>query len=446
LLGLTKGTKIAFCIPILLFLSCSDSDSNSDSPQNGGPIEIASEIVSDVTLSPDNEYLLVGQTFLKSGATMTILPGTTIEALPADQVGAAPVLVVEPGAKLIADGTREQPITFTSAADPSTLPRRGLWGGIVILGNAPINQAGGRATVEGLPGIFFGGDDPQDNSGILRYVRIWYGGRAIGQGNEINGLTMAGVGAGTTVEHCEVAWNLDDGFEFFGGTVNFRYLSAIFCGDDSFDMDWGYQGKGQFLFSLSGQDTCGRGFEIDNDGRQMDAQPRTSPVLSNVTLIGPNGGDPGGDGTDQMMRLREGTGGFFTNIIAINGNGSGLRITNDPTLALVTTIRPESFHSDALYFSGSNILFNNQGGAFHNGAPEILSAIEANPLLQLLEQGSMGYLQIDPRLSAESPYLQLSERLIGDDFLQDVSYIGAFDQETNWLKGWSWLDEAGFLP
>ena len=106
--------------------------------------------------------------------------------------------------------------------------------------------------VEGISGYSYGGSDPNDSSGVLQYVRVWHGGAVVGADNEINGVTSAGVGSGTVVDHCEVAYNTDDGFEFFGGTVNVKYLSVLFVGDDAFDTDEGYQGKGQFLFAMVG--------------------------------------------------------------------------------------------------------------------------------------------------------------------------------------------------
>merc|ERR1711988_467900 len=126
-------------------------------------------------------------------------------------------------------------------------PAKGLWGGLIIMGNAPVYKsssydANGGNTVEGVEGHYYGGNTRNDNSGVLQYVRVWYGGHVIGKDNEINGITFAGVGSGTTVDHIEVAFNKDDGVEFFGGTVNAKYVSVLFAGDDAFDTDLGYQG------------------------------------------------------------------------------------------------------------------------------------------------------------------------------------------------------------
>merc|ERR1719453_2529168 len=157
--------------------------------------------------------------------------------------------------------------TDTTAAT-TTLGARGKWGGLIILGSAPTNVAI-TSEVEGITGYTYGGTDPEDDSGTLKYVRVWHGGAIVGADNEINGITFAGVGSGTVVEYCEVAYNLDDGFEWFGGTVNVKYLSVLFGGDVSFDSDEGYQGKGQFLFTMLGS-TGDHGTEMDSEQASKD--------------------------------------------------------------------------------------------------------------------------------------------------------------------------------
>ncbi|NOZ03913.1 MAG: hypothetical protein GXO92_04800, partial [FCB group bacterium] len=328
--------KITFFWPILiglvLFAGC-DKDPVSDKQDEGESYEIAGNITENTTWAAKNEYILTGQTFVKPGVTLTIEAGTTIKANADDGNGLAPALIIERGAKIIADGTLENPITFTANLPESELPQRGTWGGLIILGKAPINVDGGESFVEGLVGIPFGGTDENDNSGILRYVRVWYGGRSIGQDNEINGISLAGVGRGTTIEHCEVAWNLDDGFEMFGGTVDLKYCTVLFVGDDAFDTDLGYRGRGQFLFALIGSEDGNRGFEMDNKANDdMDAQPRSKPQFHNVTLIGSGAGATADN--DQVIRLREGTGGDFRNLLIVDGKEYGVKITDDATLAL----------------------------------------------------------------------------------------------------------------
>jgi hypothetical protein len=394
--------------------------------------EISGDITSNTTWYASEEYLLIGQTFVKAGAILTIEPGTVIKALPDDGAGLAPALVVERGGKIIANGTADKPITFTSSLPETELPARGTWGGLILLGYAPTNK--GENFVEGLAGIPYGGGNPNDDSGILRYVRVWYGGRSIGQDNEINGITFAGVGNGTTVEHCEVAYNLDDGFEFFGGTVNVKYLSALFVGDDAFDTDEGYQGKGQFLVTVQGQDMCGRGFEMDNSGSNMDIQPRSYPQFSNVTIIGPDGGTPAGDGSDELIRLREGTGGDFRNMVLAYGNGVGMRVKDDATIALV---------GDSIAFSSNSVIFDCPEGQFHSDVAASFTAQDIDPMMRNVE-GREDQGMIDLRPDFGSPLLSGAVALEDDGFFEQVDFIGAFGS-VQWLAGWSILEEQGRL-
>jgi len=418
-------------IGLVLFAGC-DKDPVSHKQDEGEPYEITGNITENTTWSAVNEYILAGQTFVKSGVTLTIEAGTTIKADADDGNGLAPALIIERGAKIVADGTSAAPITFTANLPESELPQRGTWGGLIILGNAPINVDGGESFVEGLVGIPFGGNNENDNSGILRYVRVWYGGRSIGQDNEINGFTFAGVGRGTTVEHCEVAWNLDDGFEMFGGTVDLKYCSVLFVGDDAFDTDLGYRGRGQFLFALIGSAEGNRGFEMDNKANDnMDAQPRSKPQFHNVTLVG-SGADAVTD-NDQVIRLREGTSGDFRNLLIVAGKEYGVRISDDATQALIGT---------ELNFSANNIIYNCPSGQFKGDYG--LTAQDIDPQLRSLSGRESGGI-IDPRPASGNPALTGSETLPNDGFFESVSFIGAFGNDL-WLEGWSWLSEMNRLP
>merc|ERR550537_856202 len=274
------------------------------------------------------------QVFVKAGVTLAIVPGATIYSTPTGPDGKAPALVIEQGAYIMAEGTENSPITFT-ALNPEAvstesiqtdtdsegltmLETRGKWGGLIINGKAPIT--GGADFVEGLTDVPYGGTDPADSSGVLRYVRVWHGGAVVGANNEINGVTFGGVGSGTVVEYCEVAFNLDDGVEFFGGTVNVKYLSTLFVGDDAFDTDEGYQGKGQFLFAMIGM-AGNHGTEMDSKtNSNKDSTPRSHPAFWSMTIIG--GGNQSTRGSSNaLMRLREGTGGSFGNVILANAQG-----------------------------------------------------------------------------------------------------------------------------
>ena len=195
-------------------------------------------------------------------------------------------------------------------------------GGLIILGNAPTNIAT-TSEVEGISGYTYGGTDPNDDSGTLQYVRVWHGGDVIGANNEINGITFAGVGDGTTVDHCEVAYNLDDGFEWFGGTVNAKYLSVLFCGDDSFDTDKGFQGVVQYMYTMLGSEGD-HATELDSGYGTSDAddQPRSHPAFYSGTFIG--GGTVDGRGSGEIMHLNDGTGGTFVNLVLVNPTDNGV--------------------------------------------------------------------------------------------------------------------------
>ena len=257
-------------------------------PNTGDPNEtmvLSGTIDESVTLKKGT-FTLKGYVYVNNGAVLTIEPGTIVKS-DISQKGA---LIIERGSKIIADGTVTEPIIFTSGK-PSGEKAPGDWGGIIILGKAPTNRPTSPAPIiEGGVNRPYGGTDGSDNSGILRYVRIEFSGIAAEPGSEINGLTLGGVGSGTTLENIQVSFGADDAFEFFGGTVNAKNLVALGTYDDDFDFDFGYSGKIQFAVSLRDKpsDTDqANGIECDNDGTGSTATPITNPQLSNLTLIGP---------------------------------------------------------------------------------------------------------------------------------------------------------------
>lgn len=250
---------------------------------------IEGNINTNVTLSSSKKYLLRGFVNVNPPATLTIEPGTIIYG----EKESKGTLIINRGAKIIANGTKQRPIVFTSQ-QPIGQRGAGDWGGIIIAGNASINVPGGTATIEGGTGTIYGGGsfpNDDDDSGILRYVRIEFPGIAYLPDNEINGLTLGGVGRGTTIEYVQVSYSGDDSFEWFGGTVNAKYLISFKGVDDDFDMDFGFRGNLQFGFALRDPNIAdisgSNGFETDNDGTGTYNIPRTLPVISNFTIIGP---------------------------------------------------------------------------------------------------------------------------------------------------------------
>lgn len=261
----------------------------------GETITLQGRISKDTLLKKQNTYILKGLVYMVNNATMTIEPGTVIRGSYSGTDVAS--LIITRGSKIQANGTAIEPIVFTSA---SPNPQSGDWGGIVICGKAPVNTSfnGTANTFQVEGGIdnangdgIAGGTDPADNSGTLKYVRIEYAGYAFQPDKEINSLTMAAVGSGTTIENVQVSYAKDDAFEWFGGTVNCKYLIAYKTLDDDFDTDNGFSGKIQFGLvirdSLLADISRSEAFESDNNSGGTTATPKTSPIFSNITAIGP---------------------------------------------------------------------------------------------------------------------------------------------------------------
>jgi hypothetical protein len=237
------------------------------------------------TLSADTVYTLTGLYYVDSLHTITIPAGTTFMG------DTAATLIVKRGAKIYATGSAHAPIVFSSLKAPGER-NPGDWGGVILLGRAPCNKV--EPLIEGgIIGGSYGGSVPNDTTGVFKYVRIEYCGYRFQLNNEVNGLTMGGVGSGTELHHVQVSYSFDDCFEWFGGTVNAKYLVTLGGTDDEFDTDFGYSGNVQFGFGIRDPyswDPTGEsnGFESDNDGSGTStAVPYTSAVFSNVTLIGP---------------------------------------------------------------------------------------------------------------------------------------------------------------
>ena len=260
-------------------------------PSNGQQITISGDITSDTRWYVNARYFLSGFVYVKNNATLTIEPGTIIKGVS----GTKGALIIERGSKIMAQGTESKPIVFTSDK-PKGQRGYGDWGGLVICGNAPSNKhdsGTGVGIAEGGIGSNYGGTNTADNSGILQYVRIEFPGIPLTAtpNSEINGLTLYSVGSGTTLDHIQVSYSGDDSYEWFGGTVNAKYLVAFRGWDDDFDTDNGYIGKVQFFVSLrdpaSADQSQSNGFESDNDADGSTLAPFTAPVFTNGSVFGP---------------------------------------------------------------------------------------------------------------------------------------------------------------
>ncbi|MER2999113.1 T9SS C-terminal target domain-containing protein [Pontibacter populi] len=268
-------------------VSCKEDGDDTVTPieQNKEVVELSGNITSDMTLKADKKYLLTGFVYVQAPAKLTIEPGTIIKG---DKTTKGS-LIVERGAQIIARGTADKPIVFTSN-QPKGSRKAGDWGGLIILGKAPVNL-GSTAAIEGGVDRQYGGDKSADNSGVLKYVRVEFAGIAFQPDNEINGITFGGVGSGTEIDYVQVSFGGDDAFEWFGGTTNAKHLIAYKTVDDMFDTDNGYSGTIQFALGISDPNIAdvskSNGFESDNNKAGDTATPNTRAKFSNVSLFGP---------------------------------------------------------------------------------------------------------------------------------------------------------------
>lgn len=330
-----KNKFLFLGIAAALFIACESDDTsdiviNDNSVTNnttntGGngeeitTVNLSGVYTSDLELDPDIEYIVTGPVLIASGSTLTVPAGMTVKAEP---VGVNAYIAIQQGARIVANGTSANPIVFTSnAAEPTS----GNWGGIVLCGRAPINSTADgsedTATTE-VGGLSFGGNTPGDDSGSLQYVRIEYAGGAIDGNAELNGLSVYGVGTGTTIDYVEVYEGSDDGFEFFGGTVNASHLVVVNSEDDSIDWTEGFVGSLTDVYVQHGT-VHDKAFECDgyNTDFSNETDYFSAPTVTNVTIIG--AGDDG-----EAVRLRAGTQGVFTNVL-VSDFGTAFRLDGD---------------------------------------------------------------------------------------------------------------------
>ena len=297
---------------------------NENPTPTGETIYLTGTFDTDLSLDPINTYILNGPVIMESGTTLNIPAGMTIKATAG---GANIYIAISQGAKIIASGTPDKPIVLTSA---SSSPAAGDWGGLILLGKAPITTVNGTDTATSEIGSLpYGGNDPTDNSGIVQYLRVEYSGGAADGQSENNGLSFYGVGSGTVVQYVESFEGKDDGFEFFGGTVNVSYLVAINNQDDSIDWTEGFSGKITNAYVKHGAD---HDHGIEADGYNSDygnfSNPLyfSNPTITNVTIIGNGSADA--TNTSDAVRLRVGTKATLKNVY-IKGFQLGFRIDGD---------------------------------------------------------------------------------------------------------------------
>jgi hypothetical protein len=454
-----------FVLAGMIFTSCSSDDDNND-PGSGNPFcpecVVLKGNLDTRTLTNDKKYLIEGQVFVRDGKTLTINPGTVLLGDKATKG----TLIIDRGGKLIADGTAQQPIVMTSVL-PAGTRDRGDWGGLVILGKSPNNQP--NPAIEGItPAVNFGGDVPNDNSGILRYLRVEFAGIELTQNNETNSITMGSVGSGTIMEYCMVSFGGDDGFEWFGGNNDGKYLISFASWDDSFDVDFGYSGKNQFGLEVrypSYADQSGsNSFECDNGPNDDLTAFLTTGVFSNFTCLGPiatstSNGSGGWNyqGISSVYQhsidLRRRTAVTIANSVFV-GYPRGIRMNQASVYNNYTGANPQGFLLNNImsaprqtytavtgFTSGdletlwtSNNVMNNSGDlatVYSQIGLNLNSFFGTNVITGYSSNPSFGITTGDAASGAA-----FSNPKLADAFFQQVAYRGAFGA-TDWTDGWA---------
>ena len=420
---------------------------------------------------PKGTYSMKGWIYICNGAKLTILPGTVIKG---DKETKA-ALIAERGGQLIAQGTADDPIVFTSA-QPAGKRRPGDWGGIILCGKARNNQT--EMMIEGGPRSMHGGTDDADNSGILSYVRVEFAGYPFATDQEINGVTFGSVGSGTKVDHVQVSYSNDDSFEWFGGAVNCKYLIAYKGWDDEYDTDNGFSGKIQFCLGVRdpmiADQSASNGFESDNNATGSDAKPVTSCIFSNMTFIGPKFQNPAFANTSDYINggsLNPQNGsrlGQFQAAIQIRRNSNlscfnsvmagypvGIIIENDKGSATQQAATAGTFKIGSVTLANMTILGSDKNKSFVDGYTDNASNPDPNKesfsSTYFKSMKGNQYLADDASLKLNSSYMPLdgspllgsadfSDTMLSTGFVK-VGYRGAFSSATdNWTAKWTNFD------
>jgi hypothetical protein len=458
---------VAIAAILLTGFGCRKIEVDGDTTVVQGPgttenLVLSGRINTDRTLKAGNVYKLRGIVYVVDGAKLTIEPGTVIQG----EKSSRGALVITRGCQIIANATSDKPIVFTSDA---ATPTRGDWGGIVVAGRARTNNSfngvagvgeveGGINNAEGLG--LYGGADDDDNSGILKYVRIEYAGYAFLPDKELNGLTLCGVGRGTVVDYVQVAYANDDSFEWFGGTVNCKHLIAYKGLDDDFDADNGYNGNVQFAIgfrdSLVADISGSNGFEVDNDAGGSSLAPQTAPVFSNVTLVGPRATltNQGNINYRRGLHLRRNTAISIFNSVVIGWPTGWLldASTGTPTDLNITAATPRMVFANNV-LAGNNVQLSYTASA---SAPTgwntasltgyVNRADGGNSLLtNAADAGLTAPFKYDNTVdfnpAAGSPVLAgasfTNAKVSNAGFFTPTGYRGACGSGDGWWKGWA---------
>ncbi|MEF8796736.1 MAG: hypothetical protein V5A48_09795 [Salinivenus sp.] len=472
----------------------------SDEAENRGIayLDADGNEITDVTWSSDFVYRLDNFVFVNDGETLNIDPGTLIQGMPGDGADAS-ALIVSRGGTIEADGnpgsddpSQADPIIFTAQGDDGSgfdRGTRGLWGGVILLGDATINSQPPTTTIEGVPDDLAGdradygaenGDFNDDHSiGTFRFVSVRHTGSQLGGGDEIQGLTLGGVGSGSTIEYVESYASDDDGFEFFGGTVNTKYLISAFVSDDNFDIDEGWRGSNQFWLAVQATDEAGRVGEHDGGTDPEDGQPFATSKVANATYIGVGPGVQGidGDQGEPMLIQRDNNATSYYNTVFMDGRttSAGLEIEDrsDRADARERAENGDLVHENNLWWNvGANydpgtttfediIQITEEDGqpvdeSWADDLAQVLrdndnQLVSESPIQAMNREDDQDIVDFDPRAAgpatntALSPVSDFGDTGGENSDLVDVDYKGAFGPNNNWARGWTLLDQNGEL-
>jgi hypothetical protein len=394
-------------------------------------IVVSNEVTGTETWTSNYYYVLRGAVFVRQGATLNIQAGTRVIG----ESGSVGTLIVERGGRLNAIGTADAPIVFTSD-QPIGTRNRGDWGGIILNGRAPVNLAGGEGAGEGDTGVY-GGNDPNDNSGTLRYVRVEFSGIEFSPDNELNGIAFQGVGRSTQIEYIQAHMSRDDAIEFFGGTADVKHAVLSNAADDSLDWTFGWVGRAQFIAITQRGDDADNGIEADDNEFDNNALPRSNPQIYNITVCGDPDRNEGGE-SPRGANLRRGTAFTIRNFLVTGFKTVGFQI--ETTTATTSQVDngtsqmgagvawniPTPMHASVTTYINSgrfpNIRINEDPGVSTTACSN-----HASPNFQPSSLATLAGGQLAP---IQPP---------NDGFFEAVTYLGAVAPAPapDWTLGWT---------
>jgi hypothetical protein len=423
-LAMAAGLLVAGITPVSTDQSAPVSVPGIDRPV----VVVTNEILGTETWTNDRYWVLRGAVFVRDGAVLNIDAGTTVIG----ESGSVGTLIVERGGRLNALGTREQPVVFTGDQAPGSRAR-GDWGGLIINGRAPVNPPGGEGEGEGDTGVY-GGSDPNDSSGILRYVRVEFAGVEFTPDNELNGIAFQGVGRGTVVENVQVHMNRDDGVEFFGGTVDIKRVVLSNIADDAFDWTFGWTGRAQFVAVHKRGDDADWTIEADNNEFGNNLLPRSNPQIYNFTSCGAPDTSQGAEGFRGVL-FRRGTAVTFRNFVIFGSRTLGLQMSDQATIDQV---------GNGTTQIGAGVVFGSATNLHASVAPFVASG--RFPDVRTTDPGltTACFNSANPDFRPASAATLAGGLLApiqppADGFFEAVDFIGAVPPppQDDWTTGWT---------